>query len=304
MTSASDGTGPGDLPSDEAFELIGNAQRIKILRALWESPDETVSFSTLRTRAGIADSGQFNYHLDKLLGTFVRKTDEGYRPRRAVTNVIRAILAGAGDGRATLDGVEVDGRCAFCDGGLAASYETETAVVRCRDCGKIQLSEWLPPAAFDGRSGQEVVRTMDRWVRHRTAMVIDGVCPDCGGKPARTLFESRSARGESHDYLRANYVCETCSYECDVPVWLHVLLARHPGVAAFYRDRGVNLDALPTWELTRQGHAYRVAIESEDPLRIGVAIPLDGDVLHVQLNSALEPVSTTTQGEAPLAADD
>ena len=42
-------------------------------------PDDPRTFSELREAVGMRDSGQFNYHLDKLLGTFVRVTEEGLR---------------------------------------------------------------------------------------------------------------------------------------------------------------------------------------------------------------------------------
>ncbi|QAU14020.1 hypothetical protein EKH57_15640 [Halorubrum sp. BOL3-1] len=40
---------------------------------------ETLRFAELRKRIGHDDPGNFNYHLKRLVGTFVEKTDEGYR---------------------------------------------------------------------------------------------------------------------------------------------------------------------------------------------------------------------------------
>lgn len=72
----------------EGFEMLGSNTRLAILLALWQAQDPSpppseqsdpdVSFSALRERVGIRDSGQFNYHLDKLVGTFVEQTDAGY----------------------------------------------------------------------------------------------------------------------------------------------------------------------------------------------------------------------------------
>jgi hypothetical protein len=72
----------------EAFATLGNETRLSILLALWEAYEpfvatNAVAFSELRERVGMRDSGQFNYHLDKLRGHFVRKTDAGYELRRA-----------------------------------------------------------------------------------------------------------------------------------------------------------------------------------------------------------------------------
>ncbi|MEF8791004.1 MAG: ArsR family transcriptional regulator, partial [Haloarculaceae archaeon] len=68
----------------EAFELLGNETRLAILVALWEQyepfgRDGAVRFSELRARVGTADSGRFNYHLDRLDDHFVESTDDGYR---------------------------------------------------------------------------------------------------------------------------------------------------------------------------------------------------------------------------------
>lgn len=51
--------------------------RLKILNSLAEA-DGPLTFSTLRESVGTIYSGQFNYHLRKLDGLFVRKTDDGY----------------------------------------------------------------------------------------------------------------------------------------------------------------------------------------------------------------------------------
>ncbi len=82
----------------DAFEILGNETRLAILFALWEamdpgSPlsepsDPAVSFSDLKERVGIRDSGQFNYHLDKLVGPFVDQSEEGY----TLTNSAEQIL--------------------------------------------------------------------------------------------------------------------------------------------------------------------------------------------------------------------
>lgn len=67
----------------EAFEALADGTRLAILRALVdhqrEQPDEpALSFTELRERAGVEDSGLFNYHLEKLVGRFVRDTGAGY----------------------------------------------------------------------------------------------------------------------------------------------------------------------------------------------------------------------------------
>lgn len=79
---------------EAVFTLVSDENRIDILRALWGS-DEPLAFSDLQDATDIRDSGQFNYHLDKLTGHFVRKTDDEYVLRQAGNRVVEAVLSGA-----------------------------------------------------------------------------------------------------------------------------------------------------------------------------------------------------------------
>ena len=62
---------------EAAFALLGDETRVGILQALGETPDEPVPFAELQGRVGMRDSGGFNYHLGKLRGSFVRRTEVG-----------------------------------------------------------------------------------------------------------------------------------------------------------------------------------------------------------------------------------
>ncbi|WP_459193611.1 DUF7347 domain-containing protein [Halosimplex sp. J119] len=71
----------------DTFTLLSNETRVRILAALADADAEAVRFSDLRTRVDVTDSGQFNYHLDRLRGELVAKTDDGY----ALTESGRAV---------------------------------------------------------------------------------------------------------------------------------------------------------------------------------------------------------------------
>lgn len=64
------------------FDLLSDESRLEIIGALYRagshSPSDPLSFSALFDRTGITDTGQFNYHLRRLRGPFVEKTDDGY----------------------------------------------------------------------------------------------------------------------------------------------------------------------------------------------------------------------------------
>jgi hypothetical protein len=67
----------------DALDLLSDETRLAVvfeLAAAEALPDgEAVSFSTLRERVGVADSGRFNYHLDRLRERFVDRGPDGYR---------------------------------------------------------------------------------------------------------------------------------------------------------------------------------------------------------------------------------
>lgn len=93
MAAESDSGGP-TLPPDDAFSVLGNETRMEIIQELADASDR-LPFSELRDRVGVSDSGQFNYHLDKLVGHFVEDTEDGYGLRRAGERVIEAVVSGA-----------------------------------------------------------------------------------------------------------------------------------------------------------------------------------------------------------------
>lgn len=84
---------PGTLASQ--FDLLSDESRLQIIGALYRtgsrSPTETLPFSAIFDRTGIADTGQFNYHLRRLRGQFVEKAADGYYLTPAGTVVGRML---------------------------------------------------------------------------------------------------------------------------------------------------------------------------------------------------------------------
>jgi hypothetical protein len=119
----STGTDERDTPlaPDEAFAALGNETRMEILRTLGDA-DEPLTFSELRDRVGMADSGQFNYHLGKLGEHFVGGTEDGYRLQRAGKRVVEAVLSGAVTGAPVVEPTETDDACLYCGAPTTVSY--------------------------------------------------------------------------------------------------------------------------------------------------------------------------------------
>jgi hypothetical protein len=82
---------------DEVFSAVANETRFDILRAVWDltktdAGDASATFAAVRAEAGVQDSGQFNYHLQKLSPRFVRKTEEGYETTHAGSQLVGAVV--------------------------------------------------------------------------------------------------------------------------------------------------------------------------------------------------------------------
>lgn len=91
--SDSERTDPhGTLPPMESLQVLTDETRRAIVTTLRDA-DEPLQFSTLRRRAGIGDSGRFNYHLQKLRQRCVRTTEDGYELTPAGERFIAALCA-------------------------------------------------------------------------------------------------------------------------------------------------------------------------------------------------------------------
>lgn len=101
----------GTEPSMDALSVLGNEIRMSILRELADA-ERSLSFTELRERVGIRDTGKFNYHLTKLCEYFVRQTESGYELGHAGTRVITAAVPTV---ERTHDVNDADEPCPICD---------------------------------------------------------------------------------------------------------------------------------------------------------------------------------------------
>ncbi len=86
---------------DEIVSVVGDETRLRILVALARAVDDDgpsgPSFSDLRDRVGVGDSGRFNYHLEKLRDTFVTKVEDRYVAREPGLRIVTSMYAGRYD---------------------------------------------------------------------------------------------------------------------------------------------------------------------------------------------------------------
>lgn len=288
MDIANEGT---RLDPAETFAIIGNETRLEILQILFEEKFRTLSFSELRKRVGMRDGSQFNYHLKKLEGPFIRKTDEGYTPHHAGFNVIRTIVEGSFTDHPRIAPFETGGTCVKCGEPLHAEYEFEMMFVRCSECQTMHAMGMFPPGALTGRTNHEVLTAFERRKRCRFDLSVNGICFMCSGtntgilirNPEDVLIKAPVDPTDFPSYeLGIKYQCEYCDVWDFGSAGRHIL--DHPEVVAFHRDHGIDLNNVPYWELDWVITNELTTIVSEEPLQVQVTTSLDTEDLQVLLD--------------------
>ena len=263
-----------DISPEEAFGLVGHELRIAILRELGAADEGRLSFSTLRERVGERDSGKFNYHLSKLEGRFVAKTDSGdYALTYPGYRVVDAVQGGAFHQQEGVDRAPLSASCLDCGGEMAFSYETIAGGrVACLDCERRYLRHPFDPGGLVDRAGAELGRAFDRVARANWRQAGADVCPVCSGHVAAWVRSDAPAKAvavRGHD-VTVGSDCQQCSYHANVPPG--ALLLDHPGVQGFCADNGVDLRARRLWELPFVVDPEAVTVRSEDPWELAVRV--------------------------------
>ncbi len=278
------------LDPDEAFSLVADETRFAIVEALWNAEAETTSFSELREAVGVRDSGQFNYHLDRLTDHFVRKTDEGYALTHAGERVIGSILSGSYTRGARLDPIPIDADCIECGADLRATYEDERATIECESCGVTVTEFDVPPGILDGYEREALPGVFDRWLKSTMFEQLRGFCPLCTGR-VRSEFvvsETVAPGSESVSDLGLRLTCDRCGVSTQSV--LAGALFDQPALVAFAADHGVDLWETPVWELEWLITA-EADVVSEAPPRGRVQFDLDGERLSLTVDEDLTAVA-------------
>lgn len=309
---------PGDVGTDvvadpsDAFQALGNQIRMGILETMLDrARDETTTsratFSELFESTDLDASSQFAYHLDQLVGPYLRKvesdatdadagrsadgrSDAGYELTYAGLKIARAIATGAYTRRVDHPAIPIRESCPFCEADALEARSTDNVVtVACRACERALLSLRFPPSGLEAH-GDRLPDAFDRYHRHRLALVRDGVCPECSGRvdadlvpPSEAVTDALPA--ELTDHLQASFACRQCGRDLRCPVTLSLL--EHPAVVSFYRDHDRTVRDSPIWNV---GHEWAESVLSTDPLAVRVVVELDGDVLALYVDASLTVV--------------
>jgi len=263
---------------EEAFGLVAHETRLDTLRVLNDA-DGPLSFGDLRDRVGVRDPGQFNYHLGKLTGRFVRQDDDGYRLLPAGRRIVGSMLSGGYTHEFEGDTVSVDGRCRDCGGPLAAEFRPARLRIYCSECGFVHTEPQVPPRLFEHWDRSDAATVVDRWTKRIEFSAAVGLCHYCDGRVDRVI--RLPDEQEAPDWFEGEVAAATVVTECRrCGHWWHSILpvaaVVHPAVVAFHHQHGVDVRDTPFWNLEWLAPGMATVV-SESPLRVDLRVTLDGE---------------------------
>ena len=255
-------------PPEEVFAVLGNETRIDILRAFVDA-DGPLTFSQLREAVGMRDSGQFNYHLGKLVGTFVRESEdgEGYEPTLAALQVVGALVAGTYTAEVTVDPIEVDDPCPSCgERPLVVTFEDDQAHLKCTHCEEFRSHYSFPPGTVEQYDRDELPAAFDRWLWTLFQRITAGFCANCAGRLTGELRPEEEPP-------RIEWYCDRCGDRANATASTPVLY--HAATQGFLYDHGVDPTTTPSWRIASQRDLDVEATAEGATVRL----TLDGDTL-------------------------
>lgn len=315
MTPDADTTDVSTLPPDDAFEVLGDETRLDILRALGEA-DDPLSFSTLYDRVGSRDSGGFNYHLERLTGHFVHKSESGYSLRRAGYRVVEAVLSGALTDDPTPAQTQIDQSCWLCDAPIEVGWRAGSVEMYCTECsgqfgkhheGVVEDGYLgrlpLPPAGLQNRTPEDTLWAAWTWGHVEMLSMAGGICPRCSATLEQDITvcgDHDTAEGlcrscESRYASGIRFSCTNCVFEAGGG--FVVTLLDDTDLLSFVTGRGLNpVSSTSLGPIGEVYSDYEEEILSVDPFEARFTFSIDEDRLTLTVEGTTVTDTTLHTG--------
>lgn len=315
MGSDTGGPEHSTLSPDEAFSVLGDETRLEILQVL-SAGDGPLTYAELFERVKYDDPSNFSYHLNQVVGHFVRKTDRGYDLWDAGRRVVEAVVSGAVTETPVVEPTETEKNCPFCEAPVAVGFQHGRVEQSCTSCaGLLRFAEsggrrfteygslgffLLPPAAVKERSPQEILEAAWTW-RHADFLTDSaGVCSRCSAQLDTSVdvcgnhdaSDGVCDECERRYAIMFNLSCANCNYNPN-SIAPGVLLA-NTELLAFLIVRGINPFSPDSLNRASQALAqYDEEILSTDPFKARLTFTAAGDSITLTLDDGLSVTDIT-----------
>jgi DNA-binding transcriptional ArsR family regulator len=305
----SENSSNGDPPTTrEAFELVGNETRAEILRVLSETRDgelpPALSFSELREHIGTAPrSSQFNYHLQKLTGSFIERREEGsaqlveqfvtdeegyaLRPRGTFLSRVVAGMSTDDLEVTSVGPFETGVDCHYCGTAVTARYRNSTFHVQCPQCDHLYVYTLTPPGLLsEAPDKTELLDRADTYVRQKYASFATGSCPVCASAVEPEAIDPGEINlPTNHLKTVIRRSCTHCGNLNYALLGTELLV--DTGVIAFCHEHEVDVREPLLWELPFAVTDEYTEIMSEDPWEAELTVPTGEAELTVRVDEDL-----------------
>ncbi|NHX37766.1 MULTISPECIES: winged helix-turn-helix domain-containing protein [Halolamina] len=268
---------------EDVFALLANDIRLDILHELWDAGPEPLSFSELRTRVGVDDSGTFNYHLDQLRPAFVTKDGEAYTLTYVGRQTVGSVTSGRFSAAEEVDLEPVPaGDCIHCGCTTEATYDDGFVVVECSACNELLIKMSVPPILVASADPDTLPDVVNKHVLTRTERLSRGFCSLCRGRVDAALTTGSDEKSITHrSELDVRFTCRECGARSRLNVAAVVM--DHPAVVSFLYDVGIDRRKTHVWELESLLDP-EATIERRDPLELTLVFEIDGVSLSVTVD--------------------
>jgi len=285
----------GERSAAAAFSLLSDDTRVDILRAVARAQHEhaqlnagptELTFSEIYDRVDVDGTSKLSYHLGELVGTYLRKSENGYAFTHAGEQIVRFVLSGNYEPLPAFEPRETPGRCPFCgESALEARLRHQFFYVECRACERGVAGYSLTPAQARSRDGDELVRSVKKKQALDYGQIRRGICPQCSGSLSTDVTHRPELPLPDADQFHVTDRCEQCLRRYNAPLTYSV--AYHPASVAFHWDRGVDVTTAGMWEFYGHLRAGRWTSErvADDPEEFEVVLRRDGDALRCRLDA-------------------
>ncbi len=290
---------PVPLPLEDALSIVGQKTRADIIVALGEARttdptvQATLEFSELMDRVAVEDSGRFNYHLDKLVDSFIEKRDDGYTLKLPGQLFYESLVAGTLTDRRAIDPFPV-GPCPECTDALTAAYHPDHLLtVECVECATLYDAMHFPARGLDSRTPTEILDAAYTRRHHKVATMRQGACQRCAGIVSRKLVQTASITYGSAPIEEMAGLETYAVMECSA---CHSSVVGHPAniglttpqVGALFSAHDLAVTRARWWEEPTASARTQTTLINDDPRTVRIPFEIDGDRQTIVLDADLQ----------------